>query len=372
MPWSRRPHACAGTCPSRSSTPSSSPASSVEPVDAELSAPELARLLVDRAVDDRRRLARLVRRRPRAHRRDRLRGVPARDAARGRDGRRLVGRARLAAARRRRRHGPAALAGRVPVGREADARVACASTSPRRPARPSRPSSRGTGSTSPRSSATCCSRCSSTRGWPRTPRPTSERFDIDDVAGGLVAKLVRRHPHVFADGDASTPEEVEEAWARIKAEEKAAKQRPLTTSGPWHAGATHDRRSPDVVPTAPASRTAAGRSAMTGGPSRCAARTPATRHRRWSTRRPRSTVAEPVVRRPPSEPSAEWRSVSSWVPCSGSRRAGRLPWEGADDWAQDWSGQVEVASDGSVAGRCWPTPSRGGAVAAATRTWTAP
>ncbi len=51
----------------------------------------------------------------------------------------------------------------------------------------------------------------------------ADRFDIDDVAGGLVAKLVRRHPHVFADGDASTPEEVEEAWARIKAEEKAAR-----------------------------------------------------------------------------------------------------------------------------------------------------
>ena len=50
-----------------------------------------------------------------------------------------------------------------------------------------------------------------------------DMFDIDDVAGGLVAKLVRRHPHVFADGDASTPEEVEEAWARIKAEEKAEK-----------------------------------------------------------------------------------------------------------------------------------------------------
>lgn len=48
-------------------------------------------------------------------------------------------------------------------------------------------------------------------------------FDIDDVAGCLVEKLVRRHPHVFADGDASTPEEVETAWARIKAEEKAAK-----------------------------------------------------------------------------------------------------------------------------------------------------
>lgn len=48
-------------------------------------------------------------------------------------------------------------------------------------------------------------------------------FDIDVVAGGLVEKLVRRHPHVFADGEASTPEEVEAAWAQIKATEKAEK-----------------------------------------------------------------------------------------------------------------------------------------------------
>lgn len=47
-----------------------------------------------------------------------------------------------------------------------------------------------------------------------------EPFDIDDVAAGLVAKLVRRHPHVFGDGDASTPEEVEQAWEQIKAAEK--------------------------------------------------------------------------------------------------------------------------------------------------------
>ena len=39
----------------------------------------------------------------------------------------------------------------------------------------------------------------------------TEPFDIDSVAGLLVDKLVRRHPHVFADGDASTPEEVEAA-----------------------------------------------------------------------------------------------------------------------------------------------------------------
>ena len=48
-------------------------------------------------------------------------------------------------------------------------------------------------------------------------------FDIDDVAGVLVEKLVRRHPHVFADGDATTPAEVERAWEAIKAQERAAK-----------------------------------------------------------------------------------------------------------------------------------------------------
>ncbi|MBK9476786.1 MAG: MazG family protein [Tetrasphaera sp.] len=50
-------------------------------------------------------------------------------------------------------------------------------------------------------------------------------FDIDTVAGLLVDKLVRRHPHVFADADAATPEEVEAQWARIKAEEAAEKAR---------------------------------------------------------------------------------------------------------------------------------------------------
>ena len=48
-------------------------------------------------------------------------------------------------------------------------------------------------------------------------------FDIDDVAAGLVAKLVRRHPHVFADATADTPLDVEAQWAVIKAQEKADK-----------------------------------------------------------------------------------------------------------------------------------------------------
>jgi MazG family protein len=45
-------------------------------------------------------------------------------------------------------------------------------------------------------------------------------FTIDDVARGIADKLVRRHPHVFADGDASTAAEVQENWDRLKGEEK--------------------------------------------------------------------------------------------------------------------------------------------------------
>jgi MazG family protein len=46
-------------------------------------------------------------------------------------------------------------------------------------------------------------------------------FGIDDVAREIVAKLVRRHPHVFADGDAATAEEVQANWDRLKTAEKA-------------------------------------------------------------------------------------------------------------------------------------------------------
>ncbi|MEO8830272.1 MazG family protein [Lapillicoccus sp.] len=46
-------------------------------------------------------------------------------------------------------------------------------------------------------------------------------FDIDDVAAAIVAKLVRRHPHVFADASASSASEVESSWEAIKAAERA-------------------------------------------------------------------------------------------------------------------------------------------------------
>ena len=49
------------------------------------------------------------------------------------------------------------------------------------------------------------------------------RFTFDDVATAITEKLVRRHPHVFADGSARTPDEIKAAWERIKAEERAGK-----------------------------------------------------------------------------------------------------------------------------------------------------
>lgn len=48
----------------------------------------------------------------------------------------------------------------------------------------------------------------------------ADPYDLDDVARGIAAKLRSRHPHVFADGDARTPQEVEARWDELKAAEK--------------------------------------------------------------------------------------------------------------------------------------------------------
>ena len=41
-------------------------------------------------------------------------------------------------------------------------------------------------------------------------------YTIDDVADGIVAKLVRRHPHVFGDVTVSGADEVKRNWDEIK------------------------------------------------------------------------------------------------------------------------------------------------------------
>ncbi len=45
-------------------------------------------------------------------------------------------------------------------------------------------------------------------------------FTVDDVADGIVAKLIRRHPHVFGDVTVSGADEVKRNWDEIKREEK--------------------------------------------------------------------------------------------------------------------------------------------------------
>lgn len=79
-------------------------------------------------------------------------------------------------------------------------------------------------------------------------------FDLDDVIEGIRSKMLRRHPHVFADPDrpgaqATTPQEVTQQWERIKAEERRAAS-----------------REGDAVPGGPATEAEAARSAFDGIP----------------------------------------------------------------------------------------------------------
>lgn len=48
-------------------------------------------------------------------------------------------------------------------------------------------------------------------------------FSFDDVISGIARKLVRRHPHVYGDAKAETPEEALAIWKAVKAEEKAGR-----------------------------------------------------------------------------------------------------------------------------------------------------
>jgi len=41
-------------------------------------------------------------------------------------------------------------------------------------------------------------------------------YDLGDVAAGIRAKLIRRHPHIFGEGTAETPEQVRDKWEEIK------------------------------------------------------------------------------------------------------------------------------------------------------------
>ena len=49
-------------------------------------------------------------------------------------------------------------------------------------------------------------------------------FSIDDVIESISEKMVRRHPHVFGDAFAESPEDVEKTWQQVKKAEKGEAQ----------------------------------------------------------------------------------------------------------------------------------------------------
>jgi MazG family protein len=51
-------------------------------------------------------------------------------------------------------------------------------------------------------------------------------FRIDDSLNAIAEKLIRRHPHVFGDDDAKTPDDVKRRWDEIKADEKKERGKP--------------------------------------------------------------------------------------------------------------------------------------------------
>jgi len=62
-------------------------------------------------------------------------------------------------------------------------------------------------------------------------------FEFGDVVEAITTKLIRRHPHVFADAEGRTTEAVEGLWERIKAQEKADAKAARGETGPAAAGA---------------------------------------------------------------------------------------------------------------------------------------
>ena len=54
----------------------------------------------------------------------------------------------------------------------------------------------------------------------RIAQETQSDFTLEEIAQGVVDKLVRRHPHVFGDVEFESEEQLEANWAAIKAEEK--------------------------------------------------------------------------------------------------------------------------------------------------------
>lgn len=91
------------------------------------------------------------------------------------------------------------------------------------------------------------------------------RFDFANVVDGITRKLVRRHPHVFPDGDLYGPldqprlseVEVKQRWEAIKAEERAER-----SAAPQQLSLLDDV--PNVLPALSRAKKLQGRAAQVG------------------------------------------------------------------------------------------------------------
>ena len=54
----------------------------------------------------------------------------------------------------------------------------------------------------------------------RIAQEQNPEVTLENIAQGVVDKLIRRHPHVFTDLEVQTNEQLEDNWAAIKASEK--------------------------------------------------------------------------------------------------------------------------------------------------------
>jgi XTP/dITP diphosphohydrolase len=91
-------------------------------------------------------------------------------------------------------------------------------------------------------------------------------WGIDDVASGIIDKLVFRHPHVFADASADTAEDVEANWHALKAREKGRASVtdgiPAALPALVHAGKVLSRSAPLAGAVGPLPTAAAAAEAM--------------------------------------------------------------------------------------------------------------
>jgi tetrapyrrole methylase family protein/MazG family protein len=78
-------------------------------------------------------------------------------------------------------------------------------------------------------------------------------FDLADVYGSIMAKIIRRHPHVFGDVRADTAREVIANWEAIKTTERAARSAGAgAAGGPVAARAAEDAVTEDTSIAMPA------------------------------------------------------------------------------------------------------------------------